>query len=97
MFLQNPGGNSGNPIELLPRIPVIAFDQLSGDHLIWMFILSHLTALPACLFLMADKGQKIVSHPTQYTLLSRKPLLARLPGVYPLMYEMVYMHLFLCR
>lgn len=46
---------------------------------------------------MAEKGQKIVSHPTQYTLLSRKPLLARLPGVYPLMYKMVYQKVFLCR
>lgn len=45
---------------------------------------------------MAEKGQKIVSHPTQYTLLCLKPLLARLQGVYTLMYEMVYKRVFLC-
>ncbi|MEJ6138415.1 hypothetical protein PVA06_25450, partial [Escherichia coli] len=49
VFLQSLGGNSGNPIELLPRIPVIAFGQQPGYHRIWIFILSHVTALPTCL------------------------------------------------
>ncbi|RAP71401.1 hypothetical protein ACZ87_01786 [Candidatus Erwinia dacicola] len=52
MYLQSRGGSSGNLIESLPRIPVIAFDQPPGYHRIWMFILSHLIALPA--FLISD-------------------------------------------